>query len=143
MSFFVDPFGLLFFGAILYIVSANFKFSKLMLYALASAILTSFIFGGVAPLYGLVSVDYTWTCRFERVVYYVRPGFNRHYPSSVSYVDSHDVCYPIPSLVRFRLRSSKEIQPSIQVYPNLHRRNLNSGNPLNNTISLLRIQIVR
>ena len=48
MSFFVDPFGLLFFGAILYIVSTNFKFSKLMLYALASAILTSFIFGGVA-----------------------------------------------------------------------------------------------
>jgi hypothetical protein len=48
MSFFVDPFGLLFFGAILYIVSANFKFSKLMLHALASAILTSFIFGGVA-----------------------------------------------------------------------------------------------
>jgi hypothetical protein len=48
MSFFVDPFGLLFFGAVLYIVSANFKFSKLMLYALSSAILTSFIFGGVA-----------------------------------------------------------------------------------------------
>ena len=48
MSFFVDPFGLLFFGAILYIFSANFKFSKLILYALASAILTSFIFGGVA-----------------------------------------------------------------------------------------------
>jgi hypothetical protein len=48
MSFFVDPFGLFFFGAILYIISANFKFSKLMLYAVASAILTSFIFGGVA-----------------------------------------------------------------------------------------------
>lgn len=48
MSFFVDPFGLLFFGAILYIVSTNFKFSKSILYALASAILTSFIFGGVA-----------------------------------------------------------------------------------------------
>ena len=48
MSFFVDPFGLLFFGAILYIVSANFKFSKLMLYGIASAILTSFIFGGIA-----------------------------------------------------------------------------------------------
>jgi hypothetical protein len=48
MSFFVDPFGLFFFGAILYIVSTNFKFSKLMIYALASAILTSFIFGGVA-----------------------------------------------------------------------------------------------
>ena len=51
MSFFVDPFGLLFFGAILYIVSANFKFSKLMLYALASAILTSFIFGGVVSIW--------------------------------------------------------------------------------------------
>lgn len=48
MSFFVDPFGLLFFGAILYIVSANFKFSKQMICALSSAILTSFIFGGVA-----------------------------------------------------------------------------------------------
>jgi hypothetical protein len=48
LSFFVDPFGLLFFGAILYIVSTNFKFSKSILYALASAILTSFIFGGVA-----------------------------------------------------------------------------------------------
>jgi len=48
LSFFVDPFGLLFFGAILYIVSTNFKFSKSILYALTSAILTSFIFGGVA-----------------------------------------------------------------------------------------------
>ena len=48
MSFFVDPFGLLFFGGILYIFSANFKFSKQMIIALSSAILTSFIFGGVA-----------------------------------------------------------------------------------------------
>ncbi len=48
MSFFVDPFGLLFFGAILYIVSTNYHFSKLLSYTFAAAILTSFIFGGIA-----------------------------------------------------------------------------------------------
>ena len=71
MSFFVDPFGLLFFGAILYIVSANYKFAKSLTYALATAILTSFTFGGVSPLFRLVSLDYTWTCRFEGIIYYV------------------------------------------------------------------------
>jgi hypothetical protein len=45
MSFFVDPFGLLFFGAILYIVSANYKFAKSLIFALGEAILTSFTFG--------------------------------------------------------------------------------------------------
>ena len=48
MSFFVDPFGLLFFGAILYIVSANFKLAKLLIYTIVAAILTSFTFGGLA-----------------------------------------------------------------------------------------------
>jgi hypothetical protein len=48
LSFFVDPFGLFFFGAILYIVSTNYKFTRSMIYALSAAILTSFIFGGVA-----------------------------------------------------------------------------------------------
>lgn len=57
MSFFVDPFGLLFFGAILYIVSANYKFAKSLTYALATAILTSFTFGGLA----LYLDWYRWT----------------------------------------------------------------------------------
>jgi hypothetical protein len=48
MSFFVDPIGLLLIGAILYIVSANFSLAKSVTYSLASATLTSFIFGGVA-----------------------------------------------------------------------------------------------
>lgn len=48
MSFFVDPFGLFFFGAILYIISANYKFAKSLIYALGAAILTSFTFGGIA-----------------------------------------------------------------------------------------------
>ena len=54
---------------------------------------------------------------------------------------SPDVPYPLSSLVRSRIRNRKEIQPSSQVYPNLHRRNLNSDNPFNNTISHLRIQL--
>ena len=140
MSFFVDPFGLLFFGAILYIVSANFKFSKSMIYAIGSAILTSFIFGGSRPLYGLVSVDYTGTCRFKGVVHHVRSGFNRHYQSGISSVDSYDVCCALPSLVRFRLRNCKEIQSSCQVYPNLHFGNFSSDNSFNNTI-LLKFQV--
>ena len=37
-----------FFLEVFYIFSANFKFSKQMIIALSSAILTSFIFGGVA-----------------------------------------------------------------------------------------------
>ncbi len=57
MSFFVDPFGLLFFGAILYIVSANYKFAKSLTYTLATAILTSFTFGGLA----LYLDWYRWT----------------------------------------------------------------------------------
>ncbi len=57
MSFFVDPFGLLFFGAILYIISANYKFAKSLTYALATAILTSFTFGGLA----LYLDWYRWT----------------------------------------------------------------------------------
>ena len=48
MSFFVDPFGLLLFGAILYIISTNCKIAKSLMYALGTAILTSFTFGGVA-----------------------------------------------------------------------------------------------
>jgi len=48
MSFFVDPLGLLFFGAILYIVSAYFNFAKSLIYTLAAAILSSFMVGGLA-----------------------------------------------------------------------------------------------
>jgi hypothetical protein len=48
MSFFVDPLGLLLIGAILYIVSANYKIAKSVVYALATATLTSFTFGGIA-----------------------------------------------------------------------------------------------
>ena len=38
---------------------------------------------------------------------------------------------PLPSLVHLKLRNRKEIQSSSQVYPNLHRRNLNSNSALN------------
>ena len=48
MSFFVDPFGLLLFSAILYIISTNYNFAKSLTYALATAILTCFMFGGIA-----------------------------------------------------------------------------------------------
>jgi hypothetical protein len=48
MSFFVDPFGLLLFGAILYIVSSNYNFTRSLVFALATAVLTSAIFGGIA-----------------------------------------------------------------------------------------------
>ena len=48
MSFFVDPFALFLLGVLLFIVYANYNVSKSVLYALAAAILTSFIFGGVA-----------------------------------------------------------------------------------------------
>ena len=48
MSFFVDPFGLLLIGAVLYIVSANYSMAKSVTYSLATATLTCFIFGGVA-----------------------------------------------------------------------------------------------
>ena len=48
MSFFVDPFGLFFFGAILYILSANYKVAKSLIYTMGAAILTSFTFGGIA-----------------------------------------------------------------------------------------------
>lgn len=48
MSFFVDPFGLIFFGAILYLVSVRYHFAKSVIYTLAAATLTSFIFGGIA-----------------------------------------------------------------------------------------------
>jgi uncharacterized membrane protein len=48
LSFFVDPFGLFFFGAILYILVANLHLAKSLTYALASAILTCFILGGAA-----------------------------------------------------------------------------------------------
>ena len=48
MSFFVDPFGLLLIGAVLYIVSVNYSMAKSVMYSLATATLTCFIFGGVA-----------------------------------------------------------------------------------------------
>jgi hypothetical protein len=48
MSFFVDPFGLFLLGACLFIIAANYKIAKSVLYALSAAILTSFTFGGVA-----------------------------------------------------------------------------------------------
>ncbi len=48
MSFWVDPFGLFFLGAFLFIVSVNYKVAISVLYALAAAILTSFTFGGAA-----------------------------------------------------------------------------------------------
>jgi hypothetical protein len=48
LSFFVDPFGLIFIGAILFIISTNYNFARSLVYTLASAILTSFIFGGAA-----------------------------------------------------------------------------------------------
>jgi hypothetical protein len=48
MSFFVDPFGLLLIGAVLYIVSVNYNIAKSVTYSLAAATLTSFTFGGVA-----------------------------------------------------------------------------------------------
>jgi hypothetical protein len=57
MSFFVDPLGLLFFGAILYIVSANYTFAKSLIYTLTAAILSSFMFGGLA----LYLDWYRWT----------------------------------------------------------------------------------
>ncbi len=136
MSFFVDPFGLLFFGAILYIVSANFKFSKQMICALSSAILTSFIFGGVA-LYmnwyrwiipGLVDLKGSYIMLDQ--------GLTGHHQSGISSVDSDDVCNPLPSLVRFRLRNREEIQPINQVYPNLHHRCPAVDSPINHTIPI-------
>jgi hypothetical protein len=48
VSFFVDPFGLFFFGAILYILSTNFNIAKSLIYAVGAAVLTSFTFGGIA-----------------------------------------------------------------------------------------------
>ena len=48
MSFFVDPFGLLLIGAVLYIVSVNYSMAKSVMYSLATATLTCFVFGGVA-----------------------------------------------------------------------------------------------
>ena len=48
MSFFVDPFGLMLIGAVLYIVSVNYNIAKSFTYSLAAATLTSFTFGGVA-----------------------------------------------------------------------------------------------
>ena len=48
MSFFVDPFGLFFFGAILCLLSTHYNFTNSLKYTLAAAILTCFIFGGLA-----------------------------------------------------------------------------------------------
>ena len=48
MSFFVDPFGLLLIGAVLYIVSVNYNIAKSVTYSLAAATLTSFTLGGAA-----------------------------------------------------------------------------------------------
>ncbi len=48
MSFWVDPFALFLLGACIFIISANYKTAKPVLYALAAATLTSFIFGGAA-----------------------------------------------------------------------------------------------
>jgi len=48
VSFFVDPFGLLLIGAVLYIVSVNYSMAKSVMYSLATATLTCFVFGGVA-----------------------------------------------------------------------------------------------
>ena len=48
MSFWVDPFALFLLGAILFIVSVNYKIAKSVLYAFFGATLTGFIFGGAA-----------------------------------------------------------------------------------------------
>jgi len=48
MSFFVDPVGLFLLGACLFIVAANYKIAKSVVYTVAAATLTSFTFGGAA-----------------------------------------------------------------------------------------------
>ena len=140
MSFFVDPFGLLFFGAILYIVSANYKFAKSLIYALGAAILTSFTFGGIA----LYMDWYRWIipglADLKGSYIMFDQGLTGIYQSGISSLDSNDVLNALPFLVRSRLRNRKEIQPSNKVYPNLHCRNLGANNSFNNTISL-RIQV--
>ena len=57
MSFFVDPVGLFLIGAVLCIVSINRNIAKSVVYALATATLVSFTFGGMA----LYLDWYRWT----------------------------------------------------------------------------------